>query len=66
MRMAAEYGMRLAKRSENLKHDGLAELISDYPAHEPEINREAAAEKLCSSVKGPSGTALALLEGLSP
>lgn len=66
MRMVVEYGMRLAKRSENLKHDGLAELISGYPAHEFEIDREEAAERLCSSARGPSGTELELLEGLNP
>lgn len=66
MRMVAEYGKRLAKRSENLKHDGLVELISGYPAHEFEIDREEAAEKLFSSVREPSGAELELLEGLNP
>lgn len=66
MRMVAEYGKRLAKRSENLKPDGLIELISGYPAHEFEIDREEAAERLFSSVRKPSGAELGLLEHLNP
>jgi len=59
MTIAHDYGMRLAR--ENVKSNGLARLIADYPSHGFVIDRDEAME-LFEIVREPSEEEVALIE----
>jgi membrane-bound ClpP family serine protease len=59
--IAVKYGERLAKKSDNLKEDGLRRLVADYPAHEFIIDAQEARE-IFKKVELPSEAERALAD----
>ncbi|KAA5659981.1 hypothetical protein IPC367_27545 [Pseudomonas aeruginosa] len=54
MRIATEYGNRLAKHHSNVRPDAISMLTTGYPSHGFVIDREEACERLFVNVEPPS------------
>ena len=65
-RIIEEYGNRLDRTGENLKPDALQKLVSAYPSHQFQIDREEAETTLFKSVREPTADEQALLTTLHP
>jgi len=61
VRIAMEYGERIAAKSKNLKPDALAKLVAAYPSHEFVIDRDEARD-LFRSVRSPEPEEIAFLD----
>ena len=65
-RIIAEYGNRLDQRANNLQRNALVQLVSGYPSHRFEIDREEAQAKLFRNVREPNEAERRLIEELEP
>ena len=61
-----EYGRRLNRTGKNLRPEALQKLVSRYPSHRFEIDREEAETELFRNVRSPNHAERALIDGLGP